>query len=84
MLTDCKNLRCRRVLEFLVPILLPDKGARIIIGVASTIIACFEGRRFVDWGVIFYNTVKRMVSETGGTKPSSLSPFLFHLYKAAE
>ena len=35
---DCKNPRARRVLEFLVPILLPDKGARVTIGVASTIL----------------------------------------------
>ena len=66
------------------PILLLHKGAQVIIGVASTIIACFEGRRFVDLEVIFYNTVKRMVSGIGGTKPSTLSPFLFHLYKATE
>ena len=84
LVSDCKNLRYRRVLEFLVSILLPDKSTRVTIEVASTIIACFEGRRFVDWRVIFYNTVKRMVSGIGGTKPSSLSPFLFHLYKAAE
>ena len=84
LVSDCKNLKCRRVLEFLVSILLPDKGARVTIGVANTILACFEGRRFVDWGLVFYGAVKKMVSGLGGTKPSNLSPFLFHLYKAAE
>ena len=40
--SDCKNPRARRVLEFLVPILLPDKGARVTVGIASTILGCFE------------------------------------------
>ena len=70
--------------KFLVPILLPDKGARVTIGVASTILACFEGRRAVDWGLVSFDHVKKMVSGVGGTKPSSLSPFLFHLYKASK
>ena len=39
---DCKDPRAKRVLDFLVPILLPDKGARVIVGVASTILGCFE------------------------------------------
>ena len=81
---DCKDPRARRVLEFLVPILLPDKGARVTIGVASTILGCFEGKRSVDWGLVFFEHIKKMVSGVGGTKPSSLSPFLFHLYKASE
>ncbi|HEX8608852.1 MAG TPA: hypothetical protein VF679_09470, partial [Pedobacter sp.] len=35
---DCKDPRARRVLEFLVPILLSDKGARVTMGIASTIL----------------------------------------------
>ena len=46
--SDCKNPRTRIVLEFLVPILLPDKGARVTVGVASTILGSFEGKRPVD------------------------------------
>ena len=81
---DCKDPRARRVLEFLVPILLPDKGARVTVGVANTILGCFENKRAVDWGPVFADHVKKMVSGVGGTKPSGLSPFLFHLYKAME
>ena len=64
---DCKNPRARRVLEFLVPILLPDKGARITIGIASTILGCFEDRRAVDWRQVFFDHVKKMVSGVGCT-----------------
>ena len=72
------------MLEFLVPILLPDKGTRVTVGVASTILGCFENKRAVDWGLVFADHIKKMVSGVGGTKPSGLSPFFFHLYKAME
>ena len=72
------------MLDFLVPIMLPDKGARDTVGVASTILDCFGNKRAVDWGLVFADQVRRMVSGVGGTKPSALSPFLFHLYKAME
>ena len=48
LITDCKDPRARRVLEFLVPILLPDKGARVTVGITSTILGCFENKRAVD------------------------------------
>ena len=32
---DCKDPRAKRVLEFLVPILLLDKGARVTMGIAT-------------------------------------------------
>jgi hypothetical protein len=78
---DCKDPRARRVLEFLVPILLPEKGARVTVGMASTILGSFSGKRPVDWGMVFAEQVKKMVAGIGSTKPSGLSPFLFHLYK---
>ena len=55
-----------------------------MIGIASLILDSFENKRKVDWGLIFYGTVQKMVSVFGGTKPSSLTPFLYHLYKTAE
>ena len=81
---DYKDPRARRVLEFLIPIMLPDKGVRVTVGVASTILGYFGGQRAVDWGLVFADQVKRMVSGIGDTKPTSLSPFLLYLYKAME
>ena len=72
------------MLEFLVPILLSDKGARVTVEVASTILRCFGNLRAVDCGLVFAKQVKRMVSGVGGSKPSALSPFLLHLYRAME
>ena len=74
---DCKDPRARRVLEFLVPILLPEKGARVTVGIASTILGRFGGERTVEWGMVFADQVKKMVTGVGSTKPSSL--FFFSL-----
>ena len=41
---DCKDPMARRVLEFLVPILLPEKGAWFTVGIASTIWIASEVR----------------------------------------
>ena len=50
------------MLEFLVPILFPEKGARVTVGVASTILGSFGRERTVDWGMVFKDQVKKMVT----------------------
>ena len=72
------------MLEFLVLILLPNKGAWVTVGVASTILGCFANQSTIDWGLVFADHVRKMVSGVDSTKPSGLSPFIFHLYKATE
>jgi hypothetical protein len=48
----CKDIRARRVLEFLVPILYPKKLTRASITMANTILGAFSGARIVDWGIV--------------------------------
>ena len=57
LMNDCSNPRVRRVLEFLVSIMFPDKGARVTVEIASLILGSFENKRKVDWGLILYGTV---------------------------
>ena len=45
---------------------------------------CFENKRAVDWGLVFADQDRRMVFRVGGSKPSALSPFFVHLYRAME
>ena len=82
--SDCIDPRERRMLEFLVPILNPDRPNRITVTLASTIFGALSGDRKVSWGVIFRQLVEKMVAVVGKTKPSALSPFLFHLYHSFE
>ena len=50
---DCRNDRQRRMLEFLVPIVYPDKPTRVTITIGNTLFGALDGGRKVDWGVVF-------------------------------
>ena len=45
---DCRNDRQRRLLEFLVPIVHPDKPTRVTITIGNTIFGALDGGREVD------------------------------------
>ena len=45
---DCKEARTRRVLEFLVPLLYPEKPTKVTITVGNTIFGALSGERRVD------------------------------------
>ena len=47
---DCKNPRECRVIEFLLPILYPEKPKRLNITMANTIFEALSGTRPVNWG----------------------------------
>ena len=79
---DCRNARQRRVLEFLVPIVHPDKPIWVTITIGNTIFGALNRGREVDWRVVFRDLAQRLAKE--GRKPKSISicPFLFHLYNS--
>ena len=77
---DCRNSRQRRVLEFLVLIVHPDKPTRVMITIRNTIFGALDGGREVDWGVVFCDLAQRLAKGVGKPKPTPICPFLFHLY----
>ena len=78
---DCRNGRQHRVLEFLVPIVHLDKLTRVTITIGNTIFGALDGGRKVDWGVVFRDLAQRLAKGVGKPKPTSICPFLFHLYE---
>ena len=78
---DCRNDRQRRLLEFLVPIVHPDKPTWVTITIGNTIFGALDGGREVDWGVIFRDMAQRLAKGVGKSKPTPICPFLFHLYE---
>ena len=50
---DYRNDRQRRLFEFLVSIVHPDKPTRVTIMIGNTIFGALDGGREVDWGVVF-------------------------------
>ena len=77
---NCRNLRERKVLEFLMPILNPNKPKRISLTMANTLFGAMSGVRPVNWGLLIHEVVGRALPNIG-RKPSFLSPFIMHLYQ---
>ena len=48
VVVDCKEPRARKVLEFMVPLLYPEKPSRVTITVGNTIFRALSGERPVD------------------------------------
>ena len=62
---DCRNARQRRVLEFLVPVIHPDKPTRVTITIGNTIFGALDGGRPVDWGVVFRDLAQKVHAFVG-------------------
>ena len=84
VVADCKNPRERRVLEFVVLILYPEKQTRITVTISNTIFGALSSARLVSWGIVMQEVVGKLVSRLEKGKPSSISPYLFHLYNRFE
>ena len=70
------------MLEFIVPIVHPNKPTPVTKTLGNTIFGALEGDRLVDWGKIFMDLVHRLVGGAGKTKPTPISSFLYHLYES--
>ena len=78
---DCRDSREHRLLEFLVPIVHPDKPTRVTCTIGNTIFGALSRDRPVDWGKVFSELFQRLVGAAGKAKPTSICRFLYHLYK---
>ena len=78
---DCQNNWQRKLLEFLVPIVHPDKPTRVTITIGNTIFGALDGGREVDWRVIFWDLAHRLAKGVGKPKSTPICSFLFHLYE---
>ena len=81
LVRDCRNSRERRLLEFLVPIVHPDKPTRVTRTIGNTIFGALSGDRPVDWDKVFSELVQRLVGGAGKAKSIPICPFLYHLYE---
>jgi hypothetical protein len=81
---DCTDLRHRRVLAFLVPILYLEKPNRITVTMGNTIFGALNGGRKVNWARIITNLVVQLAARVGKSRASPLCPFLYHLYERKE
>ena len=66
---DCRNARQRRILEFIVLIVHPDKPTQVTITLGNTIFGALDGGREVDWGLVFQDLAQRLAKGVGKLKP---------------
>ena len=59
---NCIDLRERRMLEFMMPIVNPEKPKRITLTMANTLFGALSGVRPVNWGLIIHEIVTRGIS----------------------
>ena len=79
--SDCEVFRTKQVLEFLIPILYLEKSTRVTVTMENTVFGELMGDQPVDWRLLIYNVVTRMVGLVSTGKPTMVCPFMFHLYK---
>ena len=83
-IADCKDSRAKRVLEFLILILYPEKPTRVTVTVGNTILGALLGERKVDWGIVLQAVVAKLVEGARKLKATPIGPYLFHLYMGQE
>ena len=81
---DCRDVKHRRLLEFVVRIIHPDKPTQVTIMIANTIFGALDRCRPIDWGLVFKDLVHKLVGGAGKSKPTPIYPFLFHLYHSQD
>ena len=81
---DCKDPRAKRVLEFMVPLLYPEKPTRVTITGGNTIFGALSRERSVNWGIVVKDLVQRLLSGMGKSKATLICPYMFHLYHSYE
>ncbi len=59
---NCVNPREGRMIEFMMPILNPQKPKRVTLTVANTLFGALSGVRPLNWGVIIHEIVARSIS----------------------
>ena len=60
---NCRNPRERRVLEFLMPILYPEKPKRISLTMANTLFGALSGIRPMNWALLIHKIVGRPIPQ---------------------
>ena len=83
-IADCEDSKAKRVLEFLIPILYPEKPTRVTMTVGNTIFGALLDEWKVDWGIVLQAVVAKLVEEARKLKATPIGPYLFHLYMGQE
>ena len=68
------------MLEFLIPIFYLEKPTRIIVTVGNTIFGAYTSEWVVEYALVLRDMVRQLLARIGKSKPTSICPYLLHLY----
>ena len=83
-MTDCVDKRERKLLEFVILILYPEKPSQVIVTIANIVFEALSKEKKVSWGIVFQDLISKLVSAVEKDKPSPICPYLFHFYNKNE
>ena len=83
-IANYEDSRAKRVLEFLIPILYPEKPTRVTVTIGNTIFGALLGEQKVDWGIVLQVVVAKLMEGARKLKATPIGPYLFHLYMGQE
>ena len=83
-IADYEDSRAKRVLEFLIPILYPEKLTRVTVTVGNTVFGALLGQRKVDWGIMLQTVVAKLIEDARKLNATPIGPYVFHLYMGQE
>ena len=72
------------MLEFVIPILYPEKPTQVMVTVGNTIFGALLGERKVDWGILLQAVVAKLMDGVWKFKATPIGSYLFHLYMGQE
>ena len=72
------------MLEFLIPILYPEKPTRVTVTVGNTVFGALLGEWKVDWGILLQSMVAKLVDGVRKFKATPIGPYPFHVYMGQE
>ena len=79
-LPECTDPRVRRILEFLVLILYPEKLARVTVTIENTIFGAYIGEHEVDWALVIWDVVRRLLTGVGKSKSTPHLPLPYCIF----
>ena len=83
-LSECKDLRAREMLEFFIPIFYLEKPTQVTVTIGNTVFGAYTSEQDVDWTLLMRNTIRRLLTRIGKSKPTLICTYLLHLYIAHE
>ena len=78
---DCMYPREQRLLQYVVPILNPEKPTTLTVTLARGIFSALLRKKKINWAYLVHKNTQKWARNLDNKKGCPLAPFLYHLYE---